>query len=228
MNYWIFKANPEHYDIDERLLDPDPNIIWAVTRYHDRIQKGDTVFIWRTGTPRGICAVMEIEINPYVPEHQEIYDGFVAPSENTAATNSAFWTKCHLTKRFPMIEASVIKKIPGLELFSFFSAFQQATNFSITRPEGAILLEFIERHLAEEQLKKREFVRKPAKKIKNSEPVRTSGAGKSKSVKPTNKPSEFELLKCETCGRYVVKSDTDRHVREVHAGQSVEWRKAKR
>jgi len=44
--------------------------------------------------------------------------------------------------------------MPGLELFFFFSAFQQATNFSIRRPEGAILLEFIEKYLAEGPVKK--------------------------------------------------------------------------
>ena len=58
MNYWIFKANPDKYRIDDRLRDPYPHVTWAITRYHERIQKGDIVFIWRGGTPRGICAVM--------------------------------------------------------------------------------------------------------------------------------------------------------------------------
>jgi hypothetical protein len=224
MNYWIFKANPEKYDLNRRLLDADPKIVWAVTRYQDRIQSGDTVFIWRAGTLPGICAVMEIEINPYEPEQQEIQDGFVVPVENIAPINSISWAKCCLTQRFPIIEASVIKKLPGLELFSFFSAFPRATNFSITRPEGAILLEFIEKYLAEGPARKNNPVRKPAAKIRLSEPGRTSQAGKAKSKQPGNTPVEFELLKCETCGRYVVRSDTDRHTREVHADQPVQWK----
>ena len=58
MSHWIFKANPEKYRIDERLKDVEPKISWRVTRYKDEIQKGDIAFIWRTGTNRGICAVM--------------------------------------------------------------------------------------------------------------------------------------------------------------------------
>jgi predicted RNA-binding protein with PUA-like domain len=225
MNYWIFKANPEKYGIDKRLLDSDPSIIWAITRYQDRIQNGDTVFIWRTGTPRGICAVMEVEMNPYEPGDQEVDDSFVRPSDNSAAPHSVLWAKCHISQRFPIIEENVIKKIPGLELFSFFSAFPKATNFSITRPEGSILLEFIEKYQAEEPTKKRETVRKSAAKVTKPASIRTASAVKSKAVKPASTPPEFELLKCETCGRYVVRSDTERHASEVHAGQSVEWKK---
>lgn len=224
MSFWIFKSNPDHDRIDARLRDPDPNMVWAVTRYHDRIQKGDTVFIWRTGTPRGICAIMVIELCPYEPEPHEINTAYGLPAENSAAGNSNLWAKGRLIQRFSTIETSVIKKIDGLELFSFFSAFQQATTFSITRPEGARLLEFIEKNQTELPAKTLE---KPSIKTKKPVPARTTGNQKTRPISSANKPAESALLKCGVCGRYVVSSDTDRHIRENHDGQPVEWKKTK-
>jgi hypothetical protein len=228
MNYWIFKANPEHYRIDARLQDPYPHIIWAVTRYHERIQKDDTVFIWRAGTPRGICAVMLIDACPYEPTPEDLNDGYELPASSTAPVPE-HWAKGHLINRFPIIETNVIKKIPGLELFSFFSAFQQATNFTLTRPEGSILLEFIEKYQVELRDKPRETVSKPA--LKPASKTGRPAPAATKKVKPAAAParpsSEVALLKCEACGRYVVSTDTERHTREAHAGQPVEWKKMK-
>jgi predicted RNA-binding protein with PUA-like domain len=225
MNYWIFKANPEHYRIDDRLLDNAPDITWSVTRYLERIQKGDTVFIWRTGTPRGICAIMNIEECPYAPEDKDLNDGYQLQPVDMKTASTAQWTKGRLIKRFQTIETSVIKKIPGLELFSFFSAFPQATNFTITRPEGMILLEFIDQNQVARSDKKPEMVSKPA--AKSNKPVQTRATSQKKARTTTATDSDFALLKCELCGRYVVKSDTARHIQEMHQGQMVEWKKMK-
>lgn len=222
MNYWIFKVNPEHYRIDERLLDPAPQLTWAVTRYHERIQKGDTVFIWRAGTPRGICAVLVIETCPYEPEPTDLNDGFELPP-GSVKRGLDHWAKGQLTQRFPIIEANIIKKIPGLELFSFFSAFQQAINYSVTRQEGARLLDFIGKYQAENH----ESTTKPAAKPRKPAPVPAVSAKKNQPAKPANKSANVALLKCEACGRYVVSSDTDRHIREFHGGQPVEWNETK-
>ncbi len=228
MNFWMFKATPEHYRIDERLLNPYPMITWAVTRYHDRIQKGDTAFLWRAGTPRGICAVMTIEACPYQPTQEELHDGFNLPAGLTAP-DPDHWAKCKILQRFPIIESSVIKKIPGLELFSFFSAFPQAINFTLNRPEGTILLEFIEAHQAEWKDKKLEIVPpKPAPKLKKPAPaVRPGIEKKTKPSAPAAGPTGFDLLKCDICGRYVVRSDTARHTQEVHDGLPVDWKKVR-
>ena len=39
--------------------------------------------------------------------------------------------------------------------------------------------------------------------------------------------SEFELYKCSACGKTVMGFDRENHVREVHKGMGVEWRKVK-
>jgi hypothetical protein len=226
MNYWIFKANPEKYRIDERLLEPYPFITWAVTRYHERIQKDDVVFVWRAGKQRGICAVMTVEACPFQPEPGDLNDGFELPL-GSVLTGSDHWAKCRITRRFALIEAGVIKKIPGLELFSFFSAFQQATNYTVFRPEGTILMEFIEKHQADALTRPPEKISKPAPRVRTASPARAASDKKGKPSAPASSSSAVSLLKCDGCGRYVVSTDTERHVREMHAGQMVEWKKTK-
>jgi hypothetical protein len=223
MPFWIFKANPDTYRIDERLLNPYPTLIWAVTRYHDRIKKGDTVFLWRGGTPRGICAVMTVDTCPYQPEAEDLNDGFEIPTGSLDPVSS-HWAKCRIEKRIPLLESNIIKKIPGLELFSFFSAFQQAVNYSITRPEGIRLLEYIENRPAYEPVSKPAPAPKSAPKTVKSEVSRMPAV---KQAKPASAVKAVELLKCLECGRFVVSTDIDRHVRENHAGLPVEWKKVK-
>jgi hypothetical protein len=55
-------------------------------------------------------------------------------------------------------------------------------------------------------------------------------AVKEKSVEvPLQEPlgSDFGLYKCEACGKMVMGFDRENHVREVHKGKGVEWRKVK-
>jgi predicted RNA-binding protein with PUA-like domain len=217
LNYWIFKINPDQYRLDDRLRDPNPILTCPVTRYHDRIQKGDTVFLWRANPPRGICAIMMIEECPFTPTASDLNDGYELPP-GSVVPGPDHWARVRLVQRFPVVEAGIVKKIQGLELFSFFSAFQQAVNYSITRPEGAILLEFIEKYQQEEH----KPAPTPRAKPRKAAPARTTSP-----KKPTGGPSDFALLKCEDCGRYVVNSEAERHVREVHDGLAVEWKKMK-
>jgi hypothetical protein len=63
MNYWIFKCNPQHYQLEKRLADTEPRATWRVSRYHDEIQTGDIAFIWETGRRR-IRATIRIVSQP--------------------------------------------------------------------------------------------------------------------------------------------------------------------
>ena len=241
MNYWIFKANPDKYRIDDRLLNPYPHMTWAVTRYPDRIKQGDIVFIWRGGTPRGICALMEIDACPYDPSPEDLNDGFEIPA-GSVELGPDHWAKGHIIQRFALVEASVIKKIPGLELFSFFSAFQQAINFTITRPEASILLEYIEEHKSDPPVKIPEKPVKPVKpvrqaaapSVKQSAPAKAAAPARQRPSRPAQaqlapRPTTVAatLLKCDMCGRFVISTDIERHAREAHPGERVEWIKVK-
>ena len=224
MSYWIFKAGTDRYRIDDRLREPDDMMTWRVSRYQERIQKADIVFVWRSGVPKGICAVMKVEQHPFPYTDAELAaDPFAIPGVPLVDDPTVTFTRCRITHRFPLIEASVIKKIPGLELFSFFSAFQLAVNFSITRPEGSILMGYIEQHitaarelaaLPKEVTQKQVVIREPRQK--------TARPAAAPVVKPK---STVKLLKCAECGSFVINTDTDRHVREVHGGEEVGWKK---
>jgi len=210
MNYWIFKANPDKYRIDARLRDPDPSIFWRVTRFQDRIQKGDTVFIWRTGTPRGLCAVMKIEVHPYELQAIDMQDdGYEIQDAEFTTHSTATWAKCEIVQRFALIEKKEIQQISGLERFSFFKAFQQASNFEITPREGTLLADYIA-DIMPIQGKNFPAERAPIKTI--SEPLPEPKA-----------VNEVDLLKCADCGRYVVSTDVDWHIREAHSGQVVKF-----
>ena len=47
-------------------------------------------------------------------------------------------------------------------------------------------------------------------------------------VQPERKSSSATtLLQCGKCGRYIVRGDTDRHIRQIHGGQQVEWKETR-
>ncbi len=143
MAYWIFKVNPKHYLIDDRLADPEVKTTWQVTKYRDEIKAGDTAFIWRTGSTRrnrGLCAKIKITSNPI--EMTEI------DNEVPYCITLDVGIKCRImgefVERFPLICAQDIKVIPGLQGLSMFHGFQQGTNFAVSEEEGQILEKLID------------------------------------------------------------------------------------
>jgi hypothetical protein len=61
MNYWIFKANPDLYDVEEHIHGGNPPSAWKVSRYRQEMKAGDTGFVWRTG--QNVVAVESARIN---------------------------------------------------------------------------------------------------------------------------------------------------------------------
>ncbi len=53
MNYWIFQAVPERYNLVEK-MNSLQNEQWFVTRYYNEIKKGDVVFFWQAGKVAGL------------------------------------------------------------------------------------------------------------------------------------------------------------------------------
>ncbi|MEI7847161.1 MAG: EVE domain-containing protein [Chloroflexota bacterium] len=208
MNYWIFKSNVDHYRLDDRLKNPDPNTTWKVTRYREKIQSGDLAFIWRAGNPRGICAIMEITTDPLEMEEIEIERQYGTPP----VYEVALMVKGNLVERFSLIESKTLKQIAGLENLSVFHGFQQGTNFPVTKEEGRILHDYIGGGSAIAQ-----------KGYPNDIYPRNA-----RPVQPTHKSSSATtLLQCSECDRYIVRGDTDRHIRQTHDGQQVEWQETR-
>jgi predicted RNA-binding protein with PUA-like domain len=133
MNYWIFKANPDLYDVEEHIRDNNPPTAWKVSRYGKEMKAGDVGFIWRTGLQRGVIAIVELLSDPYYVEVDPIQPYW---SEKTRVD-------LRVTDHFPVLEAEFLKVIPGLGNLSTFHGFQAATNFRVTPAEGEIICKLI-------------------------------------------------------------------------------------
>jgi len=140
MAFWIFKCNPQIYQLEAHLADPNPTITWTVTRYRDEIQAEDTVFLWATGADRGIRAMFRVDAPPRPMAELD--------SEQAYWKNGDTRQKWHvigtLSHRDIHLSHTLLRQTSGLEGLSVFHGFQQATNFRVTSAEGAILMRLIQ------------------------------------------------------------------------------------
>lgn len=139
MAYWIFKYNPQLYRLADRLADPNPEVTWTVSRYRDQIAPGDTIFVWETGSNRGIRAVFRAEAVPQDMAELETEQPYWA-QRDTAIRCRVLAT---IIERDVDLPHTALRTVPGLENLSVFHGFQQTTNFPVTPDEGAILLGLI-------------------------------------------------------------------------------------
>lgn len=133
MNYWIFKANPALWDVEKHLREGYEPSGYKVSRYRNEIKRGDTAFLWLTGEHRGIIATLEILSDPY----------YLPPNPNDAYWSDIYKVDVRMSAHFPMIEAELLKTLPGLAMLSTFHGFQAGTNFHVTQKEGEILSQLI-------------------------------------------------------------------------------------
>ncbi|HEV8069210.1 MAG TPA: EVE domain-containing protein [Planctomycetaceae bacterium] len=147
MNFWIFKWNPDDYDLDGRLKDPDPNTSSKVTKYQNEIALGDIAFIWQTGNDRGIRAVMRIDKAPGNWPELEVEKRYAKEPESDdclRVVGTLIRRSVHL--RQPEIEAEIEKA--GAGRFSLLTAVRQGTNFRLRSDEGEVLLRLVDDAIA--------------------------------------------------------------------------------
>jgi len=140
MNYWIFKCNPKKYRLEDRLNDSERIITWRVTRYKSEIGPNDIAFIWKTGSDRGICAVMRVDSFPKeLPELE---------SEKQYCVDISTGLTCRVTGElidiFNCVSHGKLRNYYKLTDLPVFQGFQQATNFRLSRKQGEKLMEVIE------------------------------------------------------------------------------------
>lgn len=139
MAFWIFKCNPELYRLEDRLADSNPTISWSVSRHREEIGPGDTVFLWVTGSDRGIRAVMRVDHAPRMMAELETEQAYWAGRD----TEEKWRVVGTLTHRDVNLSHSDLRETPGLEQLAVFQGFQQMTNFPVTLEQGAILLRLV-------------------------------------------------------------------------------------
>jgi predicted RNA-binding protein with PUA-like domain len=135
MAFWIFKCNPDKYRLADRLADPNPTLTWTVSRFRDEISAGDTVFLWVTGSQRGIRAVLRVDEPPRLMVEMESEQEYWA-DRDTQEQFRVVGTLIHREVNLPHTE---LREIEGLADLSVFTGFQQATNFPVTPTQGEIL-----------------------------------------------------------------------------------------
>ena len=91
MRYWVFSVSPKSYPIDERLGDPDPQMTWRVTRYHDDVMPGD----FDLDGDVDVADLMTWQRDPGVGDLSTWRDNFGTPASSSAGTTipepGSFW-----------------------------------------------------------------------------------------------------------------------------------------
>jgi hypothetical protein len=147
MSFWIFKCNPDMYDVDGRLRDREPTITWAVTRFRGEIEIGDIVFIWQTGNDRGIRAVLYINKAPGdwpEPEVEKRYAKEPESEDCVRVVGTLIRRDLHLSQA--EIEAEI--EAVGRGRFSLLTGVKQGTNFRVPFEEGEVLLRLVGKTIA--------------------------------------------------------------------------------
>ena len=128
MNYWIFQAVPERYNLPKKLIEGDKTT-WYATRYRSRMSPGDIVFFWLGGAEvtRGIYGWGKLMSYPYEK-----------PEWGTHGVDVQYEKR--LKSHIPV---GTIKSIPGLQDLLLFRA-PQATNFILTSQEASAIASLIE------------------------------------------------------------------------------------
>jgi len=123
VNYWIFQAIPERYDLREQMRE-GKEVTWYATRYRSKMTPGDRVFFWLAGRKaiRGIYGWGELTSRAY---SEEDWDAHGVDVRFDKVLDH------HLTvkeiREHPVLQNLMILRVP------------QGTNFLLSDEEGETL-----------------------------------------------------------------------------------------
>ena len=134
-NYWVFQANPKHYDII-RSLKENALKTWSVSAHKSEILTGDKVILWVTGDKQGCYALCEVT--------SPVYEDFDDESEMKYYTFHRTNEKATRV-RIQIIHNLVSNPITKEQISSFNELSElkvglQGTNFSASEIEYKTLL----------------------------------------------------------------------------------------
>jgi predicted RNA-binding protein with PUA-like domain len=128
MNYWIFQAVPDRYDLREKLVE-GKIVTWYATRYRNQMSAGDVVFFWLGGPSliRGLYGWGKLTSSPYLKSEWETYGVDV-----------------RYEKRFEThVSVTMVKSVPDLANMLLLRA-PQATNFLLSFQEARAISDLID------------------------------------------------------------------------------------
>jgi hypothetical protein len=97
------------------------------------------VFLWVTGSQRGIRAVIRVDDPPRLMSEMEAEQSYWSEWD----TQEQFRVVGMITHRDVNLPHHELRKVAGLADLSVFTGFQQATNFPVTPVQGEILLRLV-------------------------------------------------------------------------------------
>jgi len=135
-NFWIFQANPEYYDLEGALQNCE-EINWGISQHKDKVQKGDEVFLWLSGTNAGVYAVAEVLTDPGELNEEPCDKPFIKkPEKFEKATPDVRLSIIQVLER-PVTRAMILA-IPELKDLRIIKA-PLGTNFLLTPEQAKIL-----------------------------------------------------------------------------------------
>lgn len=151
---WIFQSNPQTYDILNALGSKEElsegNSTWLVSRFKDKIKKGDMAIIWMSSTsPKshdaGIYALAEITTNP---EYMNSSSKFWMSEDDVKKEMKNLRVKLNykiLLVNNPILREE-LKSIPELKDMFIFRQ-PQGTNFPVRQEEWQVISKLIKDRL---------------------------------------------------------------------------------
>ena len=144
---WIFQANPQRYDILNSLADEElKEEVWLITRFKDKIQKGDVGIVWMSGKDSGIYALAEIMNNPEFMEEPELSTKYWLSDDDKKQIRLRVRLRYTLKLLNNPILRYELKSVPELKDMFIFKQ-PQGTNFPVTQNEWGTLSQLIKGHL---------------------------------------------------------------------------------
>ena len=118
--------------------------VWLVSRYKNRIKKGDIGLIWMAGKDAGIYAVVDITSDPIVIKASKQSDKYWVNEEDRGKKILRVRYKYKIKYFNNYISREELKNIPSLANLSIFRQ-PQATNFEVKNKEWLLILNLIKR-----------------------------------------------------------------------------------
>ncbi len=138
INYWIFQANPELYNV-VAAINANALGTWRVTRHKEDIKAGDKIILWLTGKAQGCYALCEVISEVYEGVEDEIELKYYSDKNTNVISPRVRIKITHNLTLNPITKTQIetFNELAELKIGN------QGTNFSATKEEYETLLDII-------------------------------------------------------------------------------------
>jgi hypothetical protein len=145
INYWVFQGNPKVFDF-ETALKQEILTDWTVSAHKDKINIGDKVILWITGTKAGCYALAEVTAEPHEKKS--------SPDDHLWLGEDKRELKADIQITHNLIDSPIRKEIiDASEKLKNLKTGNQGTNFTATKEQYDALLELAENQDSFENIK---------------------------------------------------------------------------